>query len=118
MARPVELVEHDCHSWAARLLRSPKDNSPRHGDVDDRAEEEKYDELGYPASHGKNPSQQDANRSRPAPQEVTLARRWALRGIVGPWEGKIVRSSGAVPERGYRAFISARRQAVRDGYSA
>ncbi len=109
MARPIEVVEHDCHSSGARLLRCPKDNAPRHGDVDDRAEEEEEDELGYPASHGTIPSQEDAKRSSLAPQELSLARRRALRDIVGPWEGRIVRWSGAVPERGYPAFISARR---------
>ncbi len=73
MARPIEVVEHDCHSSGARLLRCPKDNAPRHGDVDDRAEEEEEDELGYPASHGTIPSQEDANRSSPVPEEVILA---------------------------------------------
>ncbi len=37
---------------ARHLDEHPSKTPPRHGDVDDRAEEEEEDELEYPALHG------------------------------------------------------------------
>ena len=69
---------------------------PRCSGIHYKAREDEDDELEYPVFHGSIPSQEDTNRSSPAPEEVILATTGAARHC-RPWEGTIVRSSDTMP---------------------